>query len=216
MEIYADPELLERVRDELKDAPVSNAGSYPASALPLHLDVTSVNSSALLQSIYAETLRLRVSFILSRTPKRSDYQLYPYNLRKGNPILISSDLASNDRSIWGSARCKRPLDQFWADRFLVQQKEENGGEKVGFSMEGLDSAWIPYGGGALMCPGRHLAKQEIIGSVAVFSAYFDVRLRDGVPPMDTGAFGVGSQPPAGHVPARLRRKVGTIKTNAPV
>lgn len=214
MEIFADSELLERVRHELRDAQTLHAGGHSASTLPLRLDLTAVSNSALLQSLYAETLRLHVSFLLSRTPKRGDYQLHPYNLRQNNPIVMSSDLAVKDPRIWGTARCQRPLDQFWADRFLTRQEGEDGKANVVFSMEGLESAWIPYGGGALMCPGRHLAKQEIIGSVAIFTAYFDLELCDGVPAMATDSFGIGTQPPQGPVPVRLRRKVGAVEGNA--
>lgn len=82
-----------------------------------------------------------------------------------------------------------------------------------FSTEGLDGAWIPYGGGALMCPGRHLAKIKMLGSVTVFAAYFDMELLNGVPCMDDSFFGMGSQPPGEPVPVRLRRKVGAAKAS---
>lgn len=212
-EIYADPDLRERVMHELAKArmPDDDAGG---PSLPLRFELEGITSSPLLQSIYAETMRLRVSFLHCRVPRHSDYRLGPFNLRRGGLILVSSDLASRNETAWGPRRCQRPLEDFWADRFLVPAEGERVGEGDGprFSMDGLDGAWIPYGGGKLMCPGRHLAKQEMIVSVAVFAAYFDVELSDGVPPMSERSFGVGSQPPAGRVPARLRRKVGAVQS----
>lgn len=215
-EIYADPVLLERVRHELAKTQLPQGdGQDPPSdgpSPPPRFDLAGVTSSPLLQSIYAETMRLRVSFLHCRVPRHGDYPLGPYNLRKGGLILVSSDLASHNETAWGPRRCRRPLEEFWADRFLVPEEgEKQEKEEMRFSMDGLDGAWIPYGGGKLMCPGRHLAKQEMIVSVAVFATYFDVELLDGVPPMSQGYFGVGLQPPAGPVRARLRRKVGAVQ-----
>lgn len=43
-------------------------------------------------------------------------------------------------------------------------------------MNGLESAWVPYGISPSLCPGRHFAKQKMIGSFALSVAYFEIEL----------------------------------------
>lgn len=213
MEIYSNSELLDRVTDELQRAVTTrDLAKDDADSLPFQFNLRPVMSSPLLQSIYAEVLRMRVSLMHNRSPIRGHYKLGPFTLRQRGLVCVSTDLASNDSKAWGPERTKRPLSEFWAERFLVKQRGEDGVETVRFSTEGLDGAWIPYGGGSLMCPGRHLSKQEMIGGVAAFSAYFDMEVLEGIPRMDDSFFGLGAQPPKEAVPVRIRRKAGLRST----
>ena len=45
-----------------------------------------------------------------------------------------------------------------------------------FSLVGLSGIWIPFGGGYSLCPGRHLAKEEILLGVAMLTAAIDFDL----------------------------------------
>lgn len=108
-------------------------------------------------------------------------------------------------SVWnaGTSGDPHPLDAFWADRFLIYpndpmsgplRKDPNSIEESfphapsmekkpaetgpRFSMEGVAGGWIPYGGGQRMCPGRHFAKQEIIGTLATLLTQFEIRLKE--------------------------------------
>lgn len=219
IEIYNDRNLLGRVEHTLAKSIITSEGNNTAETLPLRFDLTHTLSSPLLQSIYAEVLRQRVSLFHNRSPTVGDYKLGPFALRNGGLVCVSTDIAHNSEKAWGPARTGRPLGEFWAERLLVPAdgKKGDGDPDAGearFSTEGLDGAWIPYGGGALMCPGRHLAKIKMLGSVAVFSAYFDMEVLNGVPRMDEAFFGMGSQPPGEPVPVRLRRKVGDVRVSA--
>ncbi|KAJ5175871.1 Replication factor C subunit 1 [Penicillium canariense] len=75
---------------------------------------------------------------------------------------------------------------------------------------GLSGAWIPYGGGGFRCPGRHFAKQEILGSVAIFQSYYELevvdRPKEWLPRPDHRFYGVGAVPPAAPIPFRIRRR----------
>ncbi|KAI1309762.1 cytochrome P450 [Xylaria venustula] len=211
IEVYNDPALLSRVQAELSNAitpPESNENK-----LPYRFDINAITSSPLLQSVYAEVLRMRVSLFHNRSPTQGDYSIGPYKFKQGGLVCVSTNIASNHTYAWRDRidGGKRPLEEFWAERFLVQNPKDN---TMKFSTEGLDGAWIPYGGGALMCPGRHLAKQEMMSGVAIFDAYFDMKLLKGVPRMDEQFFGLGAQPPGEPVPVRMRRKVGISPTSA--
>lgn len=208
IEIFSQQGLPDRVRKELEGAIVRHVNGPALPQQPLGFDMAGVMSSPLLQSIYAEALRMHASLMLTRSPTSGDHRIGDFVLPKGGLICIPADLAASDEALWGRERTARPLAHFWAERFLVTERGEDGTETAHFSTKGLDGAWIPYGGGALICPGRHLSKLEMIGGVAVFAAYFQIDMSSGVPPMDHAFFGLGAQPPAGAVPVRLRRRVG--------
>lgn len=170
---------------------------------------------------------MRVALILSWTPVQSDFRLGKWLFQRGRCILLSTQAAGHDPKAWSAHTDggKRPLDQFWAERFLVPSNIDKTGDEdtrggtteKQFSLNGLSAAWIPYGGGAFMCPGRHFAKQEIIGCVAVCQAYYDMEIvgkPDGWMPKPNVHFCCfGVMPPGEKVPFRIRRKVGQFKTN---
>ena len=138
--------------------------------------------------------------------------------------------------VWnaGTPETPHPLDTFWADRFLIYPNdpmsgparkdilpiqvkdststmEEKSLEKIEprFSLEGVAGGWIPYGGGQRMCPGRHFAKQEIIGTLALLLTHYEIELREptkGAPECDMRFFPFGGLPPTKEIPFRMRRR----------
>lgn len=77
-----------------------------------------------------------------------------------------------------------------------------------FSLKGRSGAWIPYGGGQRMCPGRHFAKQEMISSLAIMLTLFDIELVDkmgNIPENDMAGFGFGALWPKQEMPVRMRQ-----------
>ena len=77
-----------------------------------------------------------------------------------------------------------------------------------FSINGLNGAYIPIGGGAGICPGRHFARHEVVCTLASFALY-DIELRVSKgwePKMNMRYYPLGALPPKNKVPFRIRRR----------
>lgn len=184
---FLDPHLLGRVRQEIEDSrePPSHLNGQGK------LDAVQLCSKPLLQSIYAETLRLNTGIVIGRTPRDGPFKVGEWTYPKDSKILSLPRTAAMDSSRWntGNPENSHPVDTFWADRFIVYPDDASSGplkkpssncEKARtpeFSLRGLSGSWFPYGGGTPMCPGRHFAKQEMIVCMAVLAASYDIELK---------------------------------------
>ncbi len=182
-------------------AEVSNSSSKLGA-----INVKDLATQPLLQSAYAEVLRLRVSILISRIVEYQDITFEGYTLPRGEYILMPTDAMHFNDDAWNQTgrASKVPLSQFDATRFLVPSKD--GSE---FDQEGLAGLWIPFGGGDRMCPGRHLAKQEMLISFAYLFSKYDIELgsidADQVS-CDRRYAAFGALPPNRKVPFRIRKK----------
>ncbi|KAI1455294.1 cytochrome P450 [Annulohypoxylon moriforme] len=188
------------------------------------LDTSKLSTQPLLQSAYAETLRLRIAIAMTRTNESDDFRLDGYRIPKGDPLIIFSRTSALNTEAWTLAgkppTDKTPLQDFYADRFLVPKKPAEAGEdgsssdltsagpEYEFSLDGTAGCWLPYGGGERMCPGRHFAKTEIIGTFASLFSQYDVELVGADPRVESDLryFPTGGLPPTGKVPFRIRKK----------
>lgn len=230
-EICRDPSLKSRVEKEIE---VCRALSVETDEILF--DINKLCSQPLLQSIYAETLRLRVALIVTRTPERKDLDIGDWVFPPDRVIAFSSRAGAMNPHVWnvGNKETPHPLDEFWAERFLIYPNDPTSGpcrkqvdderclndgsvpsqtdpgEGPIFSMEGVTGGWIPYGGGQRMCPGRHFAKQEIIGTLALLLTYYEIELevqKARTPKCDMKFFPFGGLPPTMEIPFRMRRRV---------
>ena len=207
-------------------------------------DITRLSNKPLLQSAYAEVLRLRVAITMTRTDEFGDFNLAGYIIPRHKPIVIFSRTAALNEEAWTLAGRPptQPLEEFYADRFLVYpdttseeagakentsafsteppsgaMKEENPKPSgAQFSLDGLAGCWLPYGGGQRMCPGRHFAKNEIIGTFALLFSKYEIELTNAdnskVQP-DMRWYPVGGLPPVCKVPFRIRKRAGKLNVN---
>ncbi|OCL10073.1 cytochrome P450 [Glonium stellatum] len=199
-------------------------------------DITRLSNKPLLQSAYAEVLRLRVAITMTRTDEFGDFNLAGYTVPKHKPIVIFSRTAALNEEAWTLAGRppSRPLEEFYADRFLAYPDATNDKGRASsnpaelssetettenlepaepqFSLDGLAGCWLPYGGGQRMCPGRHFAKNEIIGTFALLFSRYEIQLKNAdhskVQP-DMRWYPVGGLPPVCKVPFRIRKRQGS-------
>lgn len=201
-EVLQDPALLSRVR--------TTVNSYREHSVErkLAFNYAKLFSDPLLQSIYAETLRLHVGVFIMRSPAFADLDLGGWRIPKDAVMAVSSYDAQMDPKTWCSKDpFARPVDQFWAERFLAplepmaartalssrstQLPMENDTYPISeatakcshpsasqYSLKARSANWIPYGGGQRICPGRHFAKQEMISTLAEMVTMFDIELAE--------------------------------------
>lgn len=193
LQILRSERLLTSLRSSLLRLPKSYQDG-PTGAHLKSFEIKDLESVPLLSSMYAETLRFGVRIHIPRTAPHHDLHIgsgsSPLDpVPKGAFMVANTWLAHTDEAVWGTKNGKRPLDEFWAERFLVSQSssrfasskavhsdiglhpdekkaetvtltgptkahaasiggEDGSGSEQGtyFSTEGLDGAWIPFGG----------------------------------------------------------------------
>ena len=163
----------------------------------------------LLQSVYAETLRLHVASFLASD--RKDFDLNGWRIPRDAPILVSGFDAQMDPDVWtpnDEPHC-RPVHEFWLEGFLGASTAESKGTAPEFLFKGLGNSWLPYEGGNNMCPRRHLAKQEMRSSLALVLTLFDIEIVDPkgkIPDNNLVGCGYGALWPKQPMPVRVRRR----------
>ncbi|KAF1941001.1 cytochrome P450 [Clathrospora elynae] len=195
-EIISSTPLLAEVRAEVSKAVIDNATSK--------FDNSKLLSSPLLQSIYAETLRMYVAVMMVRETTK-ECHLGDWTVPKKQSLVVCSYTEHMDARHWntGTEQDPHPVDQFWAKRFL--QDTDSGPV---FSVSEMGGKFLPYGLGERMCPGRHFAKHQMILTLAhlVENFEFELSAPSGYrPALNMHHFGTGTLPPADQIPCHIRR-----------
>lgn len=166
-----DPELLKNIRAEAQAAITVDEKTGKRT-----FDMQKLIKSPWLQAVYTETLRLRVGFSVTRDAVR-DTEMDGFRIPKGSMVQAPIPIAHHD-AVWETEG--HPVLEFWPQRHLttVETTDENSKTTTttDFSLGSRSGYFFPYGGGATMCPGRHFAKQEIIGTLALFVTQFETEV----------------------------------------
>lgn len=187
-------------------------------------DIKKLCGQPLLQSSFAETLRMYIADFILRKPEYEDALILDYKIPRNKSILISSTMAHMDKRHWNlGVMEEHPVEKFWADRFLTYSRDTSsspastpslsatssyGPPDPKFSLNGYSGSWIPFGGGLHQCPGRHWVKVQMLLSFAIISEAFEIEplAREGGLKVDMGKYGLGALIPAEKAGFRIRRK----------
>ena len=202
-EILRDSNLLNEVR-----AVVAARRTYTAGGSP-DFDIPKLCGDPLLQSVYAESMRMHNTTFLMRGVGRETFDLNGWEIPPASVMIISVHYAQMDPGIWAPEPDSMPPDVFFPGRFLKVRGQCDRPSDLEFSLKSYAGSWIPYGTGSRMCPGRHFAKQEIIVGCAIMLSLFDIEMTgslDEFPGHDTDGFGFGVLWPTKKFPVRIRRR----------
>ena len=202
--------------------------SRPSDAF---LDTKQITNQPLLQSLFAETLRKYTAVYITRTTEFQDGQVLDYRIPKGKMVIINSNIAHMDERNWNTgANGEHPVTSFWGERFLTKSTEmrscitpsegtdsgyasgteypfEAKVEVKKFSLDRYKGAWVPFGGGFHMCPGRHWVKTQMLLSFAMITSAFEFELLDAPRELavDNSRYGLGALYPGEKARFRIRR-----------
>lgn len=165
--ILSDSALVQRLREEIAcAAETTQPDSTGAKAITL--DISKFEAQLpLLVSCYREALRLcnhavcncRILDDMTIT----DQDGRSYLLKKGVDCQLPAGVTHRDTSSWGA-----DAEQFRADRFLGSTSKITDADRT------RKVAYMPFGGGRHLCPGRNFAFAEIVACTAVLLLGFDV------------------------------------------
>jgi cytochrome P450 len=127
-----------------------------------------------LSAIYHEVLRLVNSPISLRHVTRTTRTATNKVLRQGNQVMLAHRQLLRDEAVFGAE-----ADSFHPERFLKNEELIKS------------RSYTPFGGGTRLCPGRFMAKGEIMAFVGLVFNRFELALPQGqafpIPDLKTGA-----------------------------
>jgi cytochrome P450 len=229
IEVIRDPALLQALREE-----VATAYTTDSTTGENELDIGKVSALPLLHSVLTEVLRLHMNFNLIRNVNQP-IVVDGFTIPRGVMLQAPMRTAHYDEAAWGSEG--HPAAEFWAERHVtwkeVQDESGNTIKQRAFAMAARPTSFFPFGTSTLpslllntdcylaggsheICPGRHLAKHEILTVVALLIYKFDMEIegwthKDGSPSQraaknDSRFSGAGAQPPDRDLKMRWRRR----------
>ncbi len=161
--VFARPELVAAIRSEALPL-VKFASAGPGGEHEVQFPIKLLDSECpLLLSSYREVTRLANKAISTRHVMEdtllNDAHGREYLVRAGSTVVMPAT-AHSAANVWGpdagEFRPRRFLD--WSDK----------------SSRGRHAAYMPFGGGKHLCPGRNLAQAEILGLVVALALAFEM------------------------------------------
>ncbi|XP_074144846.1 7-alpha-hydroxycholest-4-en-3-one 12-alpha-hydroxylase-like [Sminthopsis crassicaudata] len=202
--LLKNPEALKAVREEAEGVLRKMGQGMRPGGAPITVEYRMLQQTPVLDSVMEETLRLKVSPILTRAVKQDMILKMDdgreYAVRQGDLVCMFPHLFLNmNPEIYPDPTT------FKYDRFL----NPDGSRKVAFYKQGrrLKSHMLPWGGGPSICPGRFFALNEMKMFVFLMVTQYDIELVDQdvkIPSVNRKRFGIGAMQPIHDVQFRYR------------
>ncbi|CAK4034141.1 cytochrome P450 [Lecanosticta acicola] len=231
MYAFTQPRLIARLRAELAQAGIVIEATRPDGMRECRIRVGEIEKTCpLLLSALRETQRL-VSIGTLHRRVLADTVIYDdakdgearrtYLLKKGTAMLLSIKWNHRDPEIWGPHVDEFDTNRFYRDKsrtqdpVTAQEDWRNGDADLGGdAMRQRKKAYLPFGGGKELCPGRSFATSEILGTMVLLILGYDITGADGLalklpeyaPPKMTQT--TARPHPSADLRARVRRREG--------
>jgi cytochrome P450 len=170
--ILADPELTSSVLAELK--PVVTI-KVVDGVKTCEIDPGLIRIHCpLLVSTWEELLRFTSNPTLGRVVTTDTVINNEYLLKAGGVVQIPTGITHSNPSFWGpDSAILNPR------RFLKKEEKPNPEERERRKLQ--NRAYVPFGGGKNLCPGRHIAANETLSFIAMMLYAFSIGNKDGSP-----------------------------------
>ncbi|KAI5922159.1 cytochrome P450 [Camillea tinctor] len=156
-QILADPVVYEDCRSEVAQLVQTDPDGVCT------IDLAQVRTACpILVSTWQEVLRFHGISIAARIIQEDTLVDNKYFLKKGGVVLMPNAVIHSDQSLWGPT-----AGEFNHKRFLKAKKDGSTRHPA--------AAFRGFGGGHVLCPGRHFASTEILSLLALLLVRFDVR-----------------------------------------
>jgi cytochrome P450 len=180
--IFSRPDLVARLRQEVERGLVvgrmegTQTGKGEGGEVAVNVAAAAVEEKCpLLMSCYRETLRLTIHQVSTRTAMQdtvlSDKGGREYLLKKGNVVQLVIGTGHNMEEYWGDG-----ADEFQPERFLGKKGD---GEDGPGSSKAMRTAFLPFGGGMHLCPGRAFAFAEMMAVLATLLLGYEIESVEG-------------------------------------
>lgn len=197
--ILANTDLLRSLRKELEVILTTKETPYGRQA---ELDIGRAEVECpLLNACYQEALRIGSTPTCNRAILEDVVLTDPDTgreilFKKGWRVSIPTFLLHNRDTFWGG-----DAESFKPEKFLP------GGVATDSKGKVRTQGFVPYGGGAHLCPGRHLAKMEILASGALVIMALDFEAENGFVAQNY-TLNSGAKKPVGLENVKIRRREG--------
>ncbi|KAF2194561.1 cytochrome P450 [Zopfia rhizophila CBS 207.26] len=214
--VFSRPELLAQIRKETATAVTTSSDGKERV-----INVTKLKTTCpLLVSTYRETLRKIANLssvrLVTRTHAITTPNHRPYLLKKSSIVQIASGVIHSAPSVWGSDATEFVPTRFISTTTTSEQFSSStaSAERTATALPKNvpSAAYRAFGGGSVICPGRHFAQSEILGFVALCVWMFDVEDEKGgvmkCPERDDGRIPLSVMKPVKEPQIRIRRRKG--------
>lgn len=170
--LFADPELLQEVRAEVVKATEVTGAQDGIETRTIHVDMLKTVAPVLTSS-FRETLRMVANLTSVRWILEDTIIGDSYLLKKDSIVQVASGVIHMDEETWGA-----DAEMFNAKRFITTTTDTSNTSirtAAPLPKNVPSAAFRAFGGGSVICPGRHFAQSEIVGFVAAVVMAFDIQ-----------------------------------------